>query len=119
MNERELRNRRADLEALVELGAGLDAVGDPVHQARIVLDGLADRFDTERGVVLGASDDRIVVLAGRGAADVQSAPAAVDAVVQKAWDRRDVLPVRRIDAGAEPAAGCGPARTAGTCWSRP
>ncbi len=102
MNERELRNRRADLEALVELGAGLDAAGDPVHQARIVLDGLADRFDTQRGVVLGSSDDRVVVLAGRGTADVQSAPAAVDAVVQKAWDRRDVLPVRRIDPERNP-----------------
>ncbi len=102
MNERELRNRRADLEALVDLGTALDAVGDPVHQARIVLDGLADRFDTRRAVVLGASDDRIVGLAGRGVADVQSAPAAVDAVVQKAWDRRDVLPVRRINAEHNP-----------------
>jgi diguanylate cyclase (GGDEF)-like protein len=98
MNERELRNRRADLQALVDLGTALDAVGDPVHQARIVLDGLADRFETRRAVVLGASDDRIVVLAGRGVADVQSAPVAVDAIIQKAWDRRDVLPVRRLDA---------------------
>jgi diguanylate cyclase (GGDEF)-like protein len=102
MNERELRNRRADLQALVDLGTALDAVGDPVHQARIVLDGLADRFDTRRAVVLGASDDRIVVLAGRGVADVQSAPASVDAIVQKAWDRREVLPVRRLDAERNP-----------------
>ncbi|HEV7200210.1 MAG TPA: EAL domain-containing protein [Candidatus Limnocylindria bacterium] len=102
MNERELRNRRADLEALVDLGTGLDAVGDPVHQARIVLDGLADRFETKRGVVLGASDDRIVILAGKGVADVQSAPTAVDAVVQKAWDRHDVLPIRRIDVDKNP-----------------
>jgi diguanylate cyclase (GGDEF)-like protein len=102
MNERELRNRRADLEALVELGAHLDAVGDPVHQARIVLDGLADRFETRRGLVLGASDDRIVMLAGRGVADVQSAPAPADAVVQKAWERREVLPIRRLDAERNP-----------------
>jgi diguanylate cyclase (GGDEF)-like protein len=102
MNERELRNRRADLEALVDLGSALDAVADPVHQARIVLDALADRFDTRRGVVLGASEDRIVVLAGRGVADVQSAPAAVDAIVQKAGDRRQVLPVRRLKEGDNP-----------------
>ncbi|MGH2462943.1 MAG: putative bifunctional diguanylate cyclase/phosphodiesterase [Candidatus Limnocylindria bacterium] len=102
MNERELRNRRADLQALVDLGAALDAVGDPVHQARIVLDGLAERFDTRRGVVLGASEDQVVVLAGRGAEDVQSAPRAADAVVQRAWVRREVLPVRRIDAETNP-----------------
>jgi diguanylate cyclase (GGDEF)-like protein len=102
MNERELRNRRADLEALVDLGAQLDAVGDPVHQARIVLDGLAHRFETERSVVLGASDDRIVVLAVRGVADPQSAPTAADAIIQKAWDRREVLAVRRLDAERNP-----------------
>jgi diguanylate cyclase (GGDEF)-like protein len=102
MNERELRNRRADLQALVDLGAALDAVGDPVHQARIVLDGLAGRFDTQRGVVLGATDDKVVVLAGYGAAEVQSAPVAADAVVQRAWARREVLPVRRIDPERNP-----------------
>jgi diguanylate cyclase (GGDEF)-like protein len=102
MNERELRNRRADLQALVDLGAALDAVGDPVHQARIVLDGLAGRFDTQRGVVLGASDDKVVVLAGYGAAEVQSTPVAADAVVQRAWARREVLPVRRVDPERNP-----------------
>ena len=102
MNERELRHRRADLQALVDLGAALDAVGDPVHQARIVLDGLAQRFDTQRGVVLGASEDRVVVLAGRGAGEIPSAPMAPDAVVQRAWARRDVLAVRRIDEERNP-----------------
>jgi diguanylate cyclase (GGDEF)-like protein len=102
MNERELRNRRADLEALVHVGAELDSVGDPVHQARIVLDGLADRFETRRGVVLGASDERIVMLAGRGVAAIQSAPAPIDAIVQKAWDRHEVLPVRHLDAVRNP-----------------
>jgi diguanylate cyclase (GGDEF)-like protein len=97
MNERELRNRRADLQALVDLGAALDAVGDPVHQARIVLDGLTERFETQRGVVLGASEDHVVLLAGRGAEAIPSAPMAPDAVVQRAWARRDVLAVRRID----------------------
>ena len=102
MNERELRNRRADLEALVDLGAKLDAVGDPVHQARIVLDGLAERFGTERALLLGAAEDKTIVLAGRGVGETQSAAATADAIVQKAWDRRDVLPVRRINAAHNP-----------------
>lgn len=102
MNERELRNRRADLQALVDLGAALDAVGDPVHQAQIVLDGLAERFDTQRGVVLGASEDHVVVLAGRGVGVMPSAPMAPDAVVQRAWARRDVLAVHRVDAERNP-----------------
>lgn len=102
MNERELRNRRADLQALVDLGAHLDAVGDPVHQARIVLDGLADRFETQRGVVLGASEEKVVILAGRGVADLSSTPTAPDAIVQRAWELREVLPVRRLASDRNP-----------------
>ena len=34
MNERELRQRRADLQALVDVGARLDDVSDPVRQSR-------------------------------------------------------------------------------------
>src|SRR3990170_5967830 len=69
MNERELRQRRTDLEALVEVGARLDDVADPVLQARVVLDGLAARFGFSRGVVLGAAGDQLVVLASRGTAE--------------------------------------------------
>jgi hypothetical protein len=36
MNERELRQRRADLEALVRVGAELDDEGDPLQQAQLV-----------------------------------------------------------------------------------
>ena len=100
LNERELRQRRADLQALVDLGVRLDDVGDPVHQARIVLDGLAERFGFERGIVLGASEEKVVVLASRGAADVPTSPVEVDAIVRTAWERREPLAVKRIDASS-------------------
>jgi hypothetical protein len=43
MNERELRQRRADLEALVRVGAELDDEGDPISQARLVIDTVVAR----------------------------------------------------------------------------
>src|SRR3546814_7305607 len=46
MNERELRQRRADHQALVDVGARLDDVVDPVIQARVVLDGLRSEEHT-------------------------------------------------------------------------
>ena len=101
MNERELRQRRADLQALVDVGARLDDVADPVLQARVVLDGLAARFGFGRGVVLGAAGDQLVVLAARGTAE-WSETAAPDAIVHRAWQRRTLLPVKRIDADANP-----------------
>src|SRR3990172_4403727 len=41
MNERELRNRRIDLQSLVDISSRLDSVTDPVLQSRLLLDGLA------------------------------------------------------------------------------
>jgi diguanylate cyclase (GGDEF)-like protein len=102
MNERELRHRRADLETLVELGSKLDDVTDPIQQSQIVLDGLAARFDVERGVVLGASDGRVVVLAAIGVADLSTEAEDVDAVVALSWARKDLLPVRRLDPARNP-----------------
>src|SRR6187402_1309259 len=69
MNERELRHRREDLQALVDIGAKLDDVADPVRQSQLVIDGLAQHFGFERGVVVGASDDQMVVLATSGTMD--------------------------------------------------
>ena len=97
MNERELRQRRSDLEALVELGAELDDVADPVRQSQIVLDGVISRFGFSRGVVLGASEGRTVVLAAQGAAFVPTMASAPDDVVNAAWQRRELLAFTRLE----------------------
>jgi diguanylate cyclase (GGDEF)-like protein len=102
MNERELRQRRADLQSMVDIGARLDDVGDPVRQSRIVLDGLAERFGFERGVILGASEDKVVILAARNAADVPTTAEDPDWIVRRAWERRELLPVRRLDPAQDP-----------------
>ena len=81
MNERELRHRRADLQALVDIGARLDDVTDPVRQSQLVLDGLAEHFGFERGVVVGASDDRMVVLASCGTDAPPTTAMRPDAIV--------------------------------------
>ena len=70
VNERELRQRRADLQALVDVGARLDEVTDPVRQSQIVLEGLADHFDFARGVIVAAAEDQMLILAARGASAV-------------------------------------------------
>jgi diguanylate cyclase (GGDEF)-like protein len=102
MNERELRQRREDLQSLVDVGARLDDVGDPVHQARIVLEGLAERFGFARGLLVGATEDKVVILAARGAAEVPTAAVEPDAIVRKAWEWREPIPVRRLDSARNP-----------------
>ncbi len=101
MNERELRQRRADLQALVDVGARLDEVADPILQARVVLDGMAARFGFERGLVIGAVDGNLVVLASRGATEWTGSEPA-DAIIRRAWERRELLPVKRINPEGNP-----------------
>jgi|GEM_PF-3427206 len=101
MNERELRHRRADLQAIVDIGARLDDETDLVRQSKVVLDELAARFGFERGAVIGASDDQMIVLAARGG-DAPTVASAPDAVVVRAWARREVQAVRRLSADGDP-----------------
>jgi diguanylate cyclase (GGDEF)-like protein len=105
MNERELRQRRTDLETLVELGSKLDAVTDPIVQSQILLDGIADRFGIDRGVVFGASDGRAIVLASRGTGETPTVAAEPDHVVARAWASKELLPVSRLDTARNPVLG--------------
>ena len=102
MNERELRQRRVDLEALVELGAELDDVADPVRQSQIVLDGVIGRFGFGRGIVVGASDGRVFVLAAHGAATVPTLAVEPDAAIAAAWERRELMAFGRLDLTTNP-----------------
>jgi diguanylate cyclase (GGDEF)-like protein len=102
MNERELRQRRADLQAMVDVGAQLDDVGDPVRQAEIVLGGLTRRFGFERGLVLGAADGKVIVLAAQATDDVGTTAVEPDQIIRRAWDRRDLLAVKRLDPSSNP-----------------
>jgi diguanylate cyclase (GGDEF)-like protein len=113
MNERELRNRRADLQSMVDISARLDAVTDPILQSRLLLDGLAELFGFECGVVLGATPDgKAIVLASRETGELPTNPAPVDNVIQRSWTELELLPVRRLDAARNPllAAAFGDAR---------
>jgi diguanylate cyclase (GGDEF)-like protein len=102
MNERELRRRRVDLQSLVDISARLDAVTDPVLQSRLLLDGLAERFGFERGIVVGASDGRVVVLASRGTPELQTTAVELDHVLERAWNERELLPIGKLDPNRNP-----------------
>jgi diguanylate cyclase (GGDEF)-like protein len=102
LNERELRLRRADLQSMVEVGGRLDDASDPLEQSRIVLAGLVDRFEFRRGIVLGASDGRVLALATHGTEDVPTTAAEPDWIVARAWDRHEVLPVKKLNAELDP-----------------
>jgi diguanylate cyclase (GGDEF)-like protein len=102
INERELRQRRADLQAMVDVGARLDEARDPVVQSRIVLDGLVAHFGFSRGLILGVSDAQVLALASHNTEDAPTTKADPDAIVRRAWDGRRPIPFRRLDPLANP-----------------
>ncbi|HEX9530730.1 MAG TPA: sensor domain-containing diguanylate cyclase, partial [Acidimicrobiales bacterium] len=67
LNERELRRRRADMEALAEMAAALEALTDPVTIAEVLLERVCDALGFHRGLVLaGPPEGRLRLLAQRG-----------------------------------------------------
>jgi diguanylate cyclase (GGDEF)-like protein len=104
MNERELRQRRVDLESLVAMGARLDDEGDPIRQAAFVLSGLVDRYAFPRGVVLGVADERLVVLGTHGVDTVGLRDTLeTDPVLERAWETRTPIALRHLDRNHAPA----------------
>jgi diguanylate cyclase (GGDEF)-like protein len=102
MNERELRHRRADLQTIVDIGARLDDMTDPVRQSVTVLDGLVERFGFPRGVVIGAADDHMIILASHGTDEVPTVTFRPDSIVARAWERREILAVRALEPALDP-----------------
>lgn len=74
VNERELRRRRFDLEALARLAADLEAAADPSEVADRLADAATGAFGFERLLVFAQSDEGLVLVAQRGADLTASAP---------------------------------------------
>ena len=90
------RQRRADLEAFVDLGSGWTtrATRSPgAHRARRPRPPV--RLRTRP--LVGATEGKVVILAARGVADVPTAAVDPDPIIVKAWEHREPLAVRRLD----------------------
>ncbi|HEV7887495.1 MAG TPA: sensor domain-containing diguanylate cyclase [Acidimicrobiales bacterium] len=99
INERELRRRRFDLEALAQLGADLEGAADSFDVADALLDRLGETFEFERMLLLGAPEDDLVLFARRGsdAPIGGSCPAGANSALLEAWAERQTLLVSELD----------------------
>jgi diguanylate cyclase (GGDEF)-like protein len=102
VNERELRRRKSDFEALAAMGTDLEHVSAPKEVASTLLERVCSAFEFERGLVLGARDESVIVLAAR---ETENPPAeetlVVDEVIGDALSDRKVLLVRKLDPKAD------------------
>ncbi|HXF36327.1 MAG TPA: sensor domain-containing diguanylate cyclase [Actinomycetota bacterium] len=101
VNERELRRRRTDLEALAAMVAELDRRRAPEEIARILLTALRGTFGTTRGAVLASPRGAPVPLASVGVVGT-SLPEAEDRAVASARRSRTPIAVHRPEPGRHP-----------------
>jgi diguanylate cyclase (GGDEF)-like protein len=102
VNERELRRRKSDFEALAAMGTDLEHVSSPKEVASTLLERVCSAFEFQRGLVLGARDESVIVLAAQATEDASAGETfAVGEVIAEALSDRRVLLVRKLDPNAD------------------
>lgn len=105
VNERELRRRRHDLEALTALAERVERAADSKNVARLLLDSVVETFAFPRGLVLAGQEGQLPLLASYGLdEDIARRPGrpGVSAVVRAAHDAGATLLVRGLDVEQDP-----------------
>jgi diguanylate cyclase (GGDEF)-like protein len=96
INEREIRRRNRDLQALAEMGVELEEISDARDVSEVLLRKVCATYNFNRGVVLAGRDEKLELLAWQGIEKREITP-GLDAVVEQAWSRRNPLPLRSLD----------------------
>jgi diguanylate cyclase (GGDEF)-like protein len=105
INERELRRRRGDLEALTSLAEQIERTDDSSSVARTLLDAAVTTYGFPRGVVLASSEGHLPLLASYGLDDdVARRPGrpGPSLVVAQAHESKATVLVRGLDPEADP-----------------
>jgi diguanylate cyclase (GGDEF)-like protein len=102
LNERELRRRKNDLEALNEMGVEFESVTDAQKVAESYLTRVSDALGFRRGLVVAGSASDLTVLAALGAGEAGASVPAGSGLVAEVWRRRETILVDRLDPAADP-----------------
>ncbi len=105
VNERELRRRRYDLEALAGMARSLEESEGSASAGVVLVSSVADAYDFQRSVLLGSRDgDGLAALAFHGDVNVNEPPAAGGerSVIARARLERQVQLVTHVDPAEDP-----------------
>jgi diguanylate cyclase (GGDEF)-like protein len=103
LNERELRRRGLDLEALSNMAADLDNATQTNGAAETLIDSMIDSFRFRRAAVLLTRDGELRVAAQRDCADADvRVERQLDSAIVTAWKQRESLICSRPNAESDP-----------------
>jgi diguanylate cyclase (GGDEF)-like protein len=102
LNERELRRRKNDLEALNEMGVEFESLTDAGKVAESYLTKVCEALGFKRGLVIAGPAGDLTVLAARGAEGTGQSVSSERGVVAEAWGRRETVLVDRLDPADDP-----------------
>jgi diguanylate cyclase (GGDEF)-like protein len=105
INERELRRRRGDLEALTSLAEQIERTDDSSSVARTLLDAAVTTYGFPRGLVLASAEGQLPLLASYGLdEELARRPGrpGPSLVVDQAHESKATVLVRGLDAVADP-----------------
>jgi diguanylate cyclase (GGDEF)-like protein len=104
INERELRRRRFDLEALARFSDSVEAASSPKAVAQHYVDAIADTFQLERVVLVGGAKDDLALLSSVGceAPPDRGFIGTEDSLIAKAGSGRRTTLVAGLSAKADP-----------------
>jgi two-component system, cell cycle response regulator len=101
VNERELRRRRIDLEALAEMANELEKVNGPARVGQVLVDKVCETFGFKRALLVGGWEEAPVVLGRRGIGPHPKRTAAGgNALIDTVREEKRTLLVKRLDEGA-------------------
>ena len=102
INERELRRRRHDLEALAVMAAELEGVDATSEVSRVLLQTVTGSLGFRRGIVVTLRDGVLEVAASTPTEVPEDAEPLEDSVLQEAWKTRRTVLVRSLHDERDP-----------------
>ncbi|MDQ3981652.1 MAG: sensor domain-containing diguanylate cyclase, partial [Actinomycetota bacterium] len=101
VNERELRRRKADVEALAAMAARLELQTQPAEVASVLLDSVCSTFGFARGAVAGGQRGKIELLAYHGPGEAPAPGACTGGLVRRVLDERRPILAKDMDSDDE------------------
>ncbi|HEX2057387.1 MAG TPA: sensor domain-containing diguanylate cyclase [Actinomycetota bacterium] len=101
VNERELRRRKADVEALAEMAASLEPRNQPDEVAAELLRAVCSTFDLARGAVAGGPGGKVELLAYHGPGETPVVGPCTNGLVRRVIDGRAQVLAKTIDGDDE------------------